>query len=311
MIISASRRTDIPAYYSEWLFKRLQEGFCITVNPINPTLFYKIPLNKEIVDAIVFWSKNPYPMLKKLHLLSDYQYYFQYTITPYADDIEKNLPRKKYLVDTFIKLSKLIGKNRVIWRYDPILLSPKYSIQYHLQYFNTLCGNLAPYTTKVIVSFLTIYRKNKSRCEDLQLVPPTPQEKDRLLAALAETAYPHGLRFEICSQDFPQNSRYPIYNARCIDLNLINELTGKNFIIEKDPSQRDLCGCVKSCDIGMYNSCYNGCVYCYAAYKNNRLEENKTKHNPESPMLIGELPENVQIIDRSFESRNSNQLFLM
>lgn len=311
MIISASRRSDIPAYYSEWLFNRLHKGYCFTVNPINPTQFYKIPLGSDIVDAIVFWSKNPYPMLKKLHLLANYQYYFQFTLTPYADDIEKNLPRKKYLTETFIKLSKEIGKNRVVWRYDPILLSPKYTIQYHLQYFETLCGRLSGYTEKVIISFLSIYRKNKTRCEEHSLVPPEQQEKNILLSGMAKTAFEHNLRFEVCSQEIPPDIRYPIHSAHCIDLNLINSLTGKNFIIEKDSNQRDLCGCVKSIDIGMYNSCYNGCVYCYAAYKNNRLEENKTKHNPNNPLLIGELPENAQVTERNLLSIKNDQLFLI
>lgn len=311
MIISASRRTDIPAYYSEWFFNRLQTGHCMTVNPMNPTIFYNIPLRPETVDAIVFWSKNPYPMLKKLHLLEQYAYYFQYTITAYGDDIEINLPRKKYLVDTFIKLSKIIGKSRVIWRYDPILLSPKYTIAYHERYFEILCRNLAPHTEKVVVSFLSIYRKNKARCEEKQLVVPSENEKKALLEYFAKTACAQGIRLEVCSQEFHSSTQYPVYPSHCIDIQLINKITGKKLLAEKDPNQREFCGCAKSSDIGMYNSCYNGCTYCYAAFKNNRLEENKGCHDPESPLLIGHVPENAQIIERCGTCHNDNQLFLI
>lgn len=177
MIISASRRTDIPAYYSEWFFNRLQEGFCYTIHPMNPKIYYKISLQKNIVDAIVFWSKNPYPMLKKLCLLADYPYYFQYTITPYANDIEKNLPLKKYLIETFIQLSQEIGKNRVIWRYDPILFSPNYTLDFHLENFAQLCQKLAPYTAKVIVSFISMYRKVRKHCEQQNILCPNEEEK--------------------------------------------------------------------------------------------------------------------------------------
>lgn len=311
MIISASRRTDIPAYYSEWFFKRLQEGYCYTTNPMNPKIFYKIPLDQANIDAIIFWSKNPYPMLKKLHLLNGYAYYFQYTITPYSPDIEKNLPMKKYLVDTFIRLSERIGKNRIIWRYDPILFNTTYTYDYHIRHFKELCQKLAPYTTKVIISFLSIYRKIQKTCEKQKLYSLDENEKNNLLKTFAKICFENGLRMEICSQELPRIKNYPVFPARCIDLNLINELTNKKLIIKKDPNQRELCGCAKSCDIGMYNSCYNGCIYCYASYQNERLEENKARHDAESPILLGELPKHAQIIERNINTLANDQLLLI
>ncbi len=219
MIISASRRTDIPSYYSEWFFKRLQEGYCYTTNPMNPKIFYKIPLDQANIDAIIFWSKNPYPMLKKLHLLNGYAYYFQYTITPYSPDIEKNLPMKKYLVDTFIRLSERIGKNRIIWRYDPILFNTTYTYDYHIRHFKELCQKLAPYTTKVIISFLSIYRKIQKTCEKQKLYSLDENEKNNLLKTFAKICFENGLRMEICSQELPRIENYPVFPARCIDLN--------------------------------------------------------------------------------------------
>lgn len=311
MIISASRRTDIPAYYSEWFFNRLQEGFCYTIHPMNPKIYYKISLTKDIVDAIVFWSKNPYPMLKKLALLEGYPYYFQYTITPYENDIEKNLPLKKYLIETFIQLSEIIGKNRVIWRYDPILFSPKYTLNFHLEQFALLCKQLAPYTTKVIVSFISLYRKVRKQCEQQDIFCPQNEEKNELFQTIAEICFENNLRLEVCAQEFQESEKYPIFPAHCIDISLINTLAKKNLIIDKDPCQRKLCGCVKSYDIGMYNSCYNNCVYCYASYQPERLEENKIRHNPNSPILLGEIPKDAQIIERNSINYNDEQFLLL
>ena len=144
MIISASRRTDIPAYYTEWFINRINEGFLYVRNPMNIYQVSKINLSPEIVDFIVFWTKNPEPLLDKLDKLQDYNYYFQFTINSYDTDIEEFVPNKgKYVISTFKKLSDMIGKEKVIWRYDPILLNDKYSISYHLENFDKLAKQLS------------------------------------------------------------------------------------------------------------------------------------------------------------------------
>ena len=131
MIISASRRTDIPSYYSEWFMNRIKEGFLYVRTPMNVHQVSKISLSPDVVDGIVFWTKNPAPMMDKLDLLSDYAYYFQFTVNSYARDIEPNIPNKNdTIIPLFKKLSNRIGKDRVIWRYDPILLTEKYTIEY-------------------------------------------------------------------------------------------------------------------------------------------------------------------------------------
>lgn len=250
-------------------------------------------------------------MLRKLHLLADYPYYFQYTITPYANDIEKNLPLKKYLIQTFIALSQEIGKNRVIWRYDPILFTPNYTLEFHLENFARLCQKLAPYTTKVTVSFISLYRKVRKQCEQSNIFCPQEEEKNTLLQAFAKICFEHKIRLEVCAQEFHNLQEYPVYPAHCIDLQLINSLTGRNLVIAKDPNQRKFCGCVKSYDIGMYNSCFNDCKYCYASNNQERLEENKTRHNPHSPVLLGELPQDAQIIEKNISNYNNEQFFLL
>ena len=159
MIISVSRRTDIPSYYSEWLFNRLNAGYAYVRNPMNPHRISEVSLSPDVVDGIVFWTKNPTPMLNRLHELQDYTYYFQFTLTPYGADVEKNIPSKNDIViPTFQKLSSMIGKERVVWRYDPILLNDKYTMQYHMKYFRVLCDKLADHTEKCTISFLDLYK---------------------------------------------------------------------------------------------------------------------------------------------------------
>ena len=149
MILSVSRRTDIPSYYSEWFFNRLNEGFVCVRNPMNIHRVSRIEINKNVIDGIVFWTKNPKPMLPYLDKLNDYPYYFQFTLNPYSTDIETNLPSKKeHIIPTFIELSKIIGKERVIWRYDPIMINERYTLDYHIKYFNSLAERLSPYTEK-------------------------------------------------------------------------------------------------------------------------------------------------------------------
>ena len=161
MIVSASRRTDIPCYYSDWFINRLNEGYVLTRNPMNHTQVSKIPLSSDVVDCIVFWTKDPKNMLTKLEMLEEmeYKYYFQFTLNPYGNDIEKNLRKKIDIEDTFIFLSKTIGKERVLWRYDPIILNDYLTIGYHKEQFKRLCERLYNYTKNVTISFVDMYRK--------------------------------------------------------------------------------------------------------------------------------------------------------
>ena len=159
MIISASRRTDIPAYYSDWFFERIRAGYVLVRNPMNTHQVSRIILSPDVCDGIVFWTKNPLPMLGRLSELSDYPYYFQFTLNAYGRDVEPNIPQKdSVLIPGFIKLSRLTGRERVVWRYDPILLNEKYTLGYHLKYFEKLAQRLHPYTEKCIVSIVDNYR---------------------------------------------------------------------------------------------------------------------------------------------------------
>jgi hypothetical protein len=159
MIISASRRTDIPAYYTDWMLNRINERYVCVRNPMNTHQISKINLEPDVVDCIVFWSKNPEPMIDKLQLIKDYFYYFQFTLNPYGQDMEVNLPLKSKIIETFKQLSEKIGSEKVIWRYDPILLNDKYNVAYHIDKFEKFANELKGYTEKVIFSFIDFYKR--------------------------------------------------------------------------------------------------------------------------------------------------------
>ncbi len=287
MIISASRRTDIPAFYSEWFFRRLEQRFALTRNPMNFNQVRRVSLEKDAVDCFVFWSKNPRPMLGKLSALSRYTYYFQFTLNCYGEDIESGLPAKRELIDTFKALSDAVGKERVIWRYDPILLNENYNIGHHIESFSKMAEALRGSTEKVTLSFIDYYRKIEKNVAKLNIRCLNHEEKRVLAKALSETARENGMRIDSCSEDI-NLEKYGIEHARCIDAELIERLSGKSVPAKKDKNQRIECGCVASVDIGAYNSCLNGCAYCYANYSEASVEKNRKAHNVNSPLLIGE-----------------------
>ena len=289
MIISASRRTDIPAYYSEWFFRRIKEGFVCVRNPMNPRRVSRVFLSPDAVDGIVFWTKNPTPMLSRLSVLSDYAYYFQFTLTPYGTDVENNLPPKnEVIIPAFQKLSEETGKDRVVWRYDPVLVSEKYTVRYHTEAFCRLCERLAAYTEKCTISFLDIYKGMQNCISPLGIRPPNTEEIFELAEYFSRIGTEHGISIDTCSESVDLGS-FGIGRASCIDGRRLERICGYKLKAERDRNQRSECGCVSSVDIGAYNSCLNGCVYCYANYSKGILNSNCAKHDPNSPLLIGEL----------------------
>ncbi|MGI5901928.1 MAG: DUF1848 domain-containing protein [Desulfitobacteriia bacterium] len=301
MILSVSRRTDIPAFYSEWFFKRLIEGFVLVRNPMNYRQVSRVTINPEVVDCIVFWTKNPGQMLNKLDLLADYNYYFQITLTPYNRQIERYLPPMDELIANFKQLSYLIGKERTVWRYDPVILTNEMDMAYHIQNFETLARKLQGYTERCVISFLSLYEKTKRNMKGLKINLPTAEQKLEIGAMLANIALNYGFIIESCSETVDL-SAVGIEPAQCIDQRLISRLSGRKLTIEKDRNQRDECGCATSIDIGAYNTCSHGCLYCYANYSDPAVENNLTRHNPESPMLIGNLEPEDRITDRKMVS---------
>ena len=302
MIISASRRTDIPTYYSEWFMNRIREGYALARNPMNAHQVSRISLSPEVVDGIVFWTKNPAPMLDKLPQLKDYMYYFQFTLNAYEQDVEADVPLKhKYIVPTFQRLSEMIGPERVVWRYDPILVSDKYTFDYHVKYFELLAKKLASYTQKCTISFLDMYVKTERNVAGLNIQPWTLELQDAMAKSLAEIAHSYGLELETCAEGI-ELEKYGIKHAHCIDGELFAKLLGCPLKVGKDKNQRKECGCVDSVDIGAYNTCRNGCRYCYANFNAKMVQNNQQRHNPLSPLLLGELQPDDKVTGRKMTS---------
>lgn len=310
MIISASRRTDIPTYYSEWFFNRLKEGYVLVRNPINVHQISRISLRPDVVDGIVFWTKNPIPMLSNLKRLHDYTYYFQFTVTAYGKDMERNVPSKNdIIIPAFQRLSDLIGPDRIIWRYDPIFITGTYTVEYHIRFFSRLAKRLSGYTRKCTISFLDLYQKIRNNVRRLAISPATPEQQDFLAGHLAEIARCHGLKIDMCAEekDFQQ---YGIQRARCIDDRLFAKFLNSPLTLKKDRYQRQACGCMESIDIGAYNTCLNGCCYCYANFSEKTAKRNQNDHDPEAPLLFGVPDTRDQITDRKEHSSRVRQLEL-
>lgn len=310
MIISASRRTDIPACHSEWFFNRLREGFVLVRNPMNFHQVSQIPLTPDVVDGIVFWSKNPVPMIPKLNLLKDYAYYFQYTLTPYDYKIEKNLPFKtEVLLPAFKQLSQLIGPERVIWRYDPVLLNADWTISRHIEQFGCFAHYLSGYTKQVVISFIDLYQNTKRHSQELSLQPLTEEDMKSIAKEFAKIAAEYHMTVNTCSETIDLEE-FGVDHGSCIDKHLLERIAGCSLNLEKDKNQRSQCGCTSSIDIGTYNACSNECSYCYANYSPSLLEKNKKEYNPLSPLLCSTLTEADTVKMRRVSSNKDNQIKL-
>lgn len=310
MIISASRRTDIPSYYSEWLFNRLKEEYVLVRNPMNFHQISKIDLSPGVVDGIVFWTKDPTPMLNRLEELEKYNFYFQFTLTAYGPEVETGLPSKnKVIIPSFQRLSKEIGKKKVIWRYDPIFLNENYKIDYHCRYFEVLASKLAQYTEKCTISFLDFYRNTERNIKSLHIHPITVEQQMEIVGKFVGIAQRYNLHLDTCAEpcDF---GKFGVPHACCIDKERFERIGKYKLNVEKDKNQRSECGCVASIDIGAYNTCRNGCLYCYANYSGTSVNNNFGKHNLESPLLFGEINEEDKIKERNVKSLIDRQITL-
>lgn len=308
MILSVSRRTDIPNYYSEWFYNRIKEGFLYVRNPMNVHQISEIKITPDVVDCIVFWTKNPLPMIKRIDEIKDYNYYFQFTLTGYGNDVEANLPNKKTkMIPVFQELSEKIGKQKVIWRYDPIFFSDRYTKEYHLKAFKSIAEALNGYTEKCVISFVDIYPKNKKNMEGLSSYELNDNELREFVKELSKMAADNNIKIGSCAEKINLDDCGIVHNC-CIDRELIEKIIGCKINVSKDKNQRIECGCVESVEIGTYNTCKNGCAYCYANYSSKSVETNAAKYDPLSPILCSQVQEDDKISIRKVESLKQAQL---
>ena len=296
MLISASRRTDIPAFYAPWLMNRLREGYCKVPNPFNAHQVQRISLMPEEVEVIIFWTRHPralFPYLEEMERRG-YRFYFQYTLLDYPSSLDRDNPPYKAKIAAFQELSSRLGPERVVWRYDPIVLTSATPATFHLEAFERITAELQGYTRRVVVSLLTPYKKIQGRMQALEqqgvsLYPTYDIGDPRLgdfLRSLVEIAQRRGLQITSCASEL-DFSPFGIQPGKCIDDELIERLFGIDVSHLKDPGQREVCGCVTSKDIGMYDSCLFGCQYCYATTSFSRAHSNHARHDPCSPTQIG------------------------
>ncbi len=291
MIISASRRTDIPAFYSKWFMDRIREKFCLVSNPFNPKQISKISLDPPDVDAIVFWTRYPQPFISHLSILDKmgYGYYFLFTLLDYPEIFEPKSPGLNLRVNTFKELSDKIGPKKVIWRYDPIIISNITPYNFHLKKFESLACELKDFTKQVIISFIDIYPKVRKRFKEMENKGVKIEQIDKkgieFLRSLKAIANENNIKIQACAE---KNSlcQYGIKSGKCIDDRLIYDLFGIRVSQAKDKGQRKECLCVPSRDIGMYDTCIFGCKYCYAITSFKKARKNFSLHDPELPQMV-------------------------
>lgn len=295
MIVSVSRRTDIPAFYTDWFLNRIKEGYVDVLNPFNNKQANRISLKKENVECFVFWTKNPRPLLDRIDELDGYNYYFQFTLNSYGKDIEPNVPSKAdEVINTFIELSKKIGKEKVIWRYDPILITEKYTIEYHIKYFEKLAKKLHNYTNKCVISFLDLYKKTEKNMKHIKLEELLIEKMNIIAEEFSKICKKYNLELATCCEAI-ELEKYDIKHNKCIDDKLIEKLFNIELENKKRDKQRELCGCIKCSDIGAYNTCLHNCVYCYANFNKDQSEINSSKNDINSSTLIGKISDDVKI----------------
>ncbi|MDE6023963.1 MAG: DUF1848 domain-containing protein [Lachnospiraceae bacterium] len=305
MILNTGSRTDIPAYYSDWFYNRIKEGYVLSRNPYYPTQITKYLLNPEVIDAIVFCTKNPFPMLDRFSQLSAFDMFWFVTITPYGEEIEPYVPPKERVITYFQKLSELVGKERISWRYDPIFIADKYSIDYHIEQFSQMAKALSGYTDQCVVSFIDLYEKTKRNFSGIRSVTNTEQEK--IIAVFSEIAKENKLQIHLCCEN-ADLIRENVDAEGCMSKAVLEKSLGFRLNVPPKKLARQECTCLLGADIGAYNTCGHGCLYCYANYDKKTVVENMKLHNAFSPLLIGEVSEHDVIKQAEQKSWKNEQL---
>ena len=302
MIINTGMRTDIPAFYSEWLMNRIRDEFVYVRNPYYRSQVSKYSLSPDVVDCLAFCTKNPHPMLKYLDELKEkYNMFWFVTITPYGKDLEPNVPSYEMVINDFKILSEKLGKNAVAIRYDPILINDNYTVEEHVKMFELFAQELNGYTEDVTISFLDLYEKVKRNAPGIR--PPTAEEQKQIAKEFVKTGKKNNMIIHGCCES-PDLNKFGVDITGCMSQEIVEKAIGFNLKAPSHQSKRiatnsnndtnkldngkNICNCLMGNDIGAYNSCMHLCRYCYANFNKTLVQNNYKLHNPNSPFLIGE-----------------------
>ncbi|MDO4478697.1 MAG: DUF1848 domain-containing protein [Lachnospiraceae bacterium] len=286
MIIQTGMRTDIPAFYSEWFLNRLKAGYVLVRNPYNPSRVTRYSLSPEVVDVIAFCTKNPAPLLPHMEALKPYGQYWFVTITPYGKAIEPVVPDKEKVLASFRQLSDCVGVDSVGWRYDPIFLDERHTVDWHIASFEKMAAALKGYTKTCVISFIDLYKKVERNFPGIRAVA----KKDRLTIgkAFVEIARENGMVIRPCAEGHELAS-YGADCSGCLTVQTFeNALHEKLEVPKRKTNQRNgACACLLGVDIGAYDTCGHLCQYCYANTDATLVKRNMAGHDPRSPFLLG------------------------
>ena len=288
MILNTGLRTDIPGFFSEWFYNRIDDGFVYVRNPYAKNQIYSYRLDPELIDCIIFCTKNPKPMFENLEKIDKFNQYWHITITPYEKEIEPNVPPMNDVLESFKYLSKKLGKENVTLRYDPIFINEKYTLEKHIESFEYIANSLSDYTTEAIISFIDLYEKTKRNFPKAREV--TKDERLKIGKEFARIGNENNIRIKTCVEG-TELDKFGIDSSGCMTKEVIERAINKNLNIPKQKARNGECYCLLNNDIGEYNTCGHGCLYCYANSNKRLVKRNLKLHDPKSPILIGEIKE--------------------
>ena len=286
MIIQTGMRTDIPAFYSKWFLNRLKEGYVLVRNPYNPSSVTRYSLSPDVVDLIAFCTKNPAPMLSHMDALKPYGQYWFVTITPYGKDIEPNVPDKEIVMNDFIRLSNIVGVDSVGWRYDPVFVDEKHSVEWHISEFEHMAKKLSGYTKTCVISFIDIYKKVERNFPQARAV--SMNDRITIGKALINIAAKYGMTIRPCAEG-NYLAEYGADCSGCMTVKTYETALKASLIVPKrKTNQRNgECACLLGVDIGAYDTCGHLCRYCYANTDPDLVKRNMKCHDSKSPFLLG------------------------
>ncbi len=286
MIINTGQRTDIPAFYAEWFANRIRAHFVMVRNPFNPKLVTKYRLTPDVVDLIGFCTKNPEPMLQSMDLLKEFHQFWYVTITPYGKEIEPHVPNKGKVLDSFRRLSEIVGARCTGWRYDPVFISETYPAERHIRAFEYIAKELSGFTRTAVISFIDLYEKTRRNFPEVKTV--CAEDRMTLGKAFADIAKRYGMVLRPCAEG-TELAKFGADCSGCMTVAMYEQAIGQRLKVPGYTPARKECACYLGGDIGAYHACGHLCRYCYANYDADTVRGNMRRHDPASPLLIGHL----------------------